>query len=200
TFIGIGFVPSDRARMRRWNEHHVRLATGVEPALRDDEPSVGFVGLGLGRILGLCGPLKISNCPPPPELASERPAVDAPVEDFKALQERDVGRGGSDFHAGMPRLDLLGATAAGAPNVVGFYVASATPQGVRELDENVIGMPLPLAQQLVYGRQKPRVTGITVQLHRTEELEKARGRLLALFRERGMNPRGHDLARPTPFA
>ena len=199
TFLGIGFVPSDRARMRQWNEHHVLLASGVEPILRDDEPSVGFVGLGLGRILGLCGPLKISNCPPPPKLASEQPKVDGPVEDFKDLQERDVGKGASDSHAGMPRLDLLGATAAGAPNVVGFYAASATPQGVRELDENVIGMPLPLAQQLVYGRQKPRVTGITVQLDRTEDVEKARARMLALFREQGMNLELHNFADLNPF-
>ncbi len=199
TFLGIGFVPSDHARMRQWNEHHVRLATGIEPVLKDDEPSVGFVGLGLGRILGLCGPLRISNCPPPQELASERPAVDAPAEDFKELHEPDLDKTSTDSHAGMPRLDLLGATAAGAPNVVGFYVASATPQGVKELDENVIGMPLPLAQQLVYGRQKPRVTGITVQLHRTEDLEKARERLTGLFHERGINLEVHDFADLNPF-
>jgi putative ABC transport system permease protein len=191
TFLGIGFIPSDRARMRQWNEHRVRLAAANEPILKDDESSVGFVGLGLGRILGLCGPLSISNCPPPPELGSEDP-VDAPAEDFKQLQEPGVEKTSSDSHAGMPRLDLLGATAAGAPNVVAFYVASATPQGVKELDENVIGMPLPLAQQLVYGRQKPRVTGITVQLHRTEDLEKARARLTGLFRERGIKLEVHD--------
>src|SRR5262249_57729950 len=107
------------------------------------------------------------------ELDSERAALDAPAEDFKELNQPEVNKPSADSHAGMPRLDLLGATAAGAPNVVGFYVASATPQGVKELDENVIGMPLPLAEQLVYGRRKPRVAGITVQLHRTEDLEKA---------------------------
>src|SRR5262249_30653368 len=90
-------------------------------------------------------------------------------------------------------------TAAGAPNVVAFHVASATPQGVRELDENLIGMPLPLAQQLVYGREKPKVTGITVQLHRTEELEKARARLQTLFREKGINLELHDFADLNPF-
>ena len=199
TFLGIGFIPSDRARMRQWNEHHITLATGAEPVLKDDEPSVGFVGVGLGRILGLCGPLKISNCPFPPDLASERPPVDAPAEDFKDLQERDVAKAAADSHAGMPRLDLLGATAAGAPNVVGLYVASAAPQGVRELDENVIGMPLPLAQQLVYGRQKPKVTGITVQLRRTEDLEKGRARLKALVQDSRVKLEVHDFAELNPF-
>ena len=198
TFLGVGFVPSDRARMRTWNEHGVTLAS-AEPPLKDDDASIGFVGLGIGRILGLCGPLRIANCPQMPVPPSERPVPDAASQDFRDLQDGDAPKEGNPSHDGMPRLDLLGATANGAPNVVGFYVSSANPQGVKELDENVIGMHLSLAQQLVYGRSTPKVTGITMQLRRTEDLERARSRLNELFRERGMKLDVRDFGDLNPF-
>jgi putative ABC transport system permease protein len=198
TFLGTGFVPSDRARMRRWNEHGVVVAGVEEPPLKDDDPAIGFVGLGLGRILGLCGPLRITDCPDPPA-APDRPDVDAPAEDFAGLQDAAPAAPNSRAHDSMPRLDLLGATATGAPNVVALFVASANPQGVKELDENVIGMHLSLAQQLVYGRGNPKVTGITLQLHRTEDLEKARNRLGALFQEKGLKLEVRDFGELNPF-
>jgi putative ABC transport system permease protein len=198
TFLGTGFIPSDRVRMRQWNEHGVVLATAGEPPLKDGDPAIGFVGLGLGRILGLCGQLKIADCPQPPALP-ERPAVNAPAEDVAGLQEASFRSDGERAHDGMPRLDLLAATAAGAPNVVSLFVAAAHPQGVKELDENVIGMHLSLAQQLVYGRGKPAVTGITVQLHRTRDLEKARARLASLFRQQGWKLEVRDFGELNPF-
>jgi len=198
TFLGVGFVPSDRARMRAWNEHGVTLAASEAP-LKDDDPSIGFVGLGIGRILGLCSPLKIANCPQVAVPLSDRPVPDAASQDFGHLQDGDAPKEGNPSHDGMPRLDLLGATANGAPNVVGFYVSSANPQGVKELDENVIGMHLSLAQQLVYGRSPPKVTGITVQLRRTEDLAMAHSRLNALFRESGMKLDVRDFGDLNPF-
>jgi len=198
TFLGVGFVPSDRVRMRTWNEHGLTLAS-VEPPLKDDDASIGFVGLGIGRILGLCGPLRIANCPQMPVPPSDRPVPDAASQDFRDLQDGDAPKEGNPSHDGMPRLDLLGATANGAPYVVGFYVSSANPQGVKELDENVIGMHLSLAQQLVYGRSTPKVTGITVQLRRTEDLAMARSRLNALFRENAMKLDVRDFGDLNPF-
>jgi putative ABC transport system permease protein len=43
-----------------------------------------------------------------------------------------------------------------------------------------------LAQQLVYGRGEPRVTGIVVQLQRSKDIPAARAKLAALFREHGL--------------
>jgi putative ABC transport system permease protein len=83
--------------------------------------------------------------------------------------------------------------------VVGLFIASANPQGVKELDENVVGMHLSLAQQLVYGRGDPKVTGITLQLHRTEDLEAARTRLSALFKEKGLKLEVKDFGELNPF-
>src|SRR5262249_60862147 len=56
-----------------------------------------------------------------------------------------------------------------------------------------------LAQQLVYGRGKPMVTGITVQLQRTADLEKARARLTSLFRQKGWKLEVRDFGELNPF-
>jgi len=178
TFLGTGFVPSDRAHMRRWDEYGASSAS-PEADLEDGDPSVGFVGVGMGRILGLCRPLGIADCPPSPPQSRDRPVAGAVEEDFSDLQEK--AGAANDAHGRLPRLDLLAATASGAPNVVSLYVKAASPQGVKELDDNVIAMHLSLAQQLVYGRGEPKVTGIVIQLHRSEDLLRARERLKALF-------------------
>src|SRR5579864_8503944 len=63
TFLGTGFVPSARDRMKRWNEYGVG-ATGIENSgLKDGDPSQGMIGVGLARILGLCEQLHLDNCP-----------------------------------------------------------------------------------------------------------------------------------------
>jgi putative ABC transport system permease protein len=156
------------------------------------------VGQGLGRIMGLCGPLHIADCPPPPSLPSATDVKDAPAEDFSGLEEKGA-EARDDAHHGMPRLDLLAATAGGAPNVVAFYVHSANPQGVRELDDNVIGMHLSLAQQLVYGRGEPMATGIVLQLHRTEDMARVKARLSSLFKERNLPLEVIEFSQLNPF-
>ena len=55
TFLGTGFIPSDRDRMRAWDEYGLfadrrRSASGM----RDDDPTLGVIGVGLARVLGLC--------------------------------------------------------------------------------------------------------------------------------------------------
>ena len=53
--------------MRRWDEHGVAVSRANEdPALRDDDETLGVVGVGLARVLGLCAPLHIPDCPPRP--------------------------------------------------------------------------------------------------------------------------------------
>ena len=196
TFLGVGFVPSDRARMRQWDEYGASSAS-QEVNLDDGDPSTGFVGVGLGRILGLCGRLRIADCPPAPVSAPQRSAAGATPQDFSYLQE--PGDAANDAHALLPRLDLLAATANGAPNVVSLYVKAASPQGVKELDDNVIGMHLALAQRLVYGRSEPKVTGLVIQLRRSEDLPLARTRLQALFAEHHLPLDVREFSELNPF-
>ena len=165
TFYGSGFVPSDRDKMRRWDEY--RLYTTVHYApfpLSDNDINHGVVGKGLARILGFCKPLKIADCPAPP-----------------ASQDAFISK-----EPVAPRLELLSG-ASGAPNVVVFYVNKVQSQGAKEMDDHYVGMHLALAQQLLYGGGERKVSSLVVQLKRSEDMARARARLDALFA-------GHKLA------
>jgi putative ABC transport system permease protein len=60
-------------------------------------------------------------------------------------------------------------------------------------------MPLGLAQQLVYGRGEHKVTGIVLQLTRSEDLAAARARLNALIADHHLDLEVRDFAELTPF-
>ncbi len=195
TFLGAGYVPADREQMRRWDEHGVsRHRANEDPALRDDDETIGVVGVGLARVLGLCAPLKIPNCPPRPVTPSS--AIAAASADLPSLSDEDIASGN---HGDAPRLDLLTATASGAPNVMSLHVARAEPQSARELDENVVIMHFALAQKLLYGRGERQAVGIIVQLHRTEDLARVRARLAALFAAHHLDLEIRDFADREPF-
>jgi putative ABC transport system permease protein len=196
TFLGTGYVPADREKMQRWDEHGVAQRRVLQDSgLRADDESRGVVGVGLARVLGLCAPLHIADCPPRPApttwvAANAGAAPDVPREsiDTEAAAKADI-----------PRLDMLAATANGAPNVMSLYVTRAEPQGARELDDNVVVMSFALAQKLLYGRGERQATGLVLQLHRTEDLTHVRGRLEALFQAHGLDLEVRDFAERQPF-
>ncbi len=197
TFFGSGVVPSDRERMRHWNEYRFERSRPEQaPAMSDADPSRGVVGVGLARILGLCRPLELGNCAEPPKARKEASAP--AVQDFTELAQRDLGPAKPAPGAGLPRIDLLAATAGGAPNVVSLYVARAEPQGAKELDDAYVVMHIDLAQQLLYGRGEHKAVGIVLQLHRSEDIPAARARLGALFKQHGLDLEVHDFTELQP--
>src|SRR5579863_9660287 len=199
TFLGKGLIPSNRERMRQWDEYRASAGYVPDRTLSDADPSRGLIGVGLARVLGLCAQLGLHDCPP---LAAARPApgesAPAANPELTALASRDLD---ADQRASerIPRIDLLAATAGGAPNVVQLAVGGAQPQGVKELDDNFIAMPLGLAQQLVYGRGEHKATGIVLQLHRSEDLPAARARLITLFRQHQLDLEVRDFGELSPF-
>ncbi len=196
TFLGVGLVPSDRDRMREWDEYGTATPYVPDHRMADDDETRGLIGGGLARILGLCAELKLADCPAPP--MSDDEAAEGPVDaDVASLAAREKG---SDAVAdGMPQIDLLAATAQGAPNIVRLSVSGADPQGVRELDDNYVAMHLALAQQLVYGRGEHKVTGIVLQLHRSEDLRAARARLEELIAAKKLPLEVRDFGEINPF-
>ena len=94
---------------------------------------------------------------------------------------------------------MLSATANGAPNIVSLNVAGVDTQPVKELDDNYVAMPLALAQQLVYGRGEHKVTGIVLQLHRSEDVAAARARLVSWIAERHLPLEVRDYKETNPF-
>jgi putative ABC transport system permease protein len=197
TFLGIGVVPSDRQKMRQWNEYNASQPYVPDTRMSDDAEQTGLVGGGLARILGLCPALHLTNCPLPPATQATAAPTAAGLA-LNDLAQAELGANGKPANA-MPRLDLLGATAGGAPNVVSLDVAGVDPQGVKELDDNYVAMPLALAQQLVYGRGEHKVTGIVLQLNRSEDLAAARARLTALIAEHHLDLEVRAFAEINPF-
>jgi len=199
TFLGEGFIPSDRNRMRQWDEFQTGAAKAPDARLSDADSSQGLVGFGLARMLGLCAPLKLTGCPPMPaaDTAGLHSAGKTADSDLVGLAERDAKEAGAPQVG--PQLELLAATAGGAPNVVGLSVAGVERQGVRELDDNFIAMNLELAQQLVYGRGEHKATGIVLQLKRSEDMPAARARLVSLFKQHGLDLEIKDFGDLNPF-
>jgi putative ABC transport system permease protein len=198
TFLGTGVVPSERDRLSRWDEHGVnRRRRMADAGLRDDDEARGVVGVGLARVLGLCERLKVGDCPARP--VAPRPNGAKLDGELAGLAQEDRAPSRSAMGDGAPRLDLLAATAGGAPNVVSLLVDRAEPQGVRELDENFVAMHIALAQKLIYGRMPPKATGIVVQLRHTADLGMARDRLRALFAQRHLDLEVRDFAELQPF-
>jgi putative ABC transport system permease protein len=199
TFIGTGLIPSDRDRMRQWDEFGVGIPYRPDPRLSDGDETRGLIGLGLARILALCAPLALADCPPVPAATrSPNQASSTVNQDIARLASQDLGGGSPDSHR-MPQIELLAATAGGAPNVVSLTVGGSEPQGVKELDDNFIAMHLALAQQLVYGRGEHKATGIVLQLHRSEDLPAARARLVSLIKEGRLDLDVRDFGELVPF-
>src|ERR1019366_4712406 len=124
--------------MRQWNEHGagVGLPVVANGFMSDDEPQRGVVGGGVARILGLCEALKMADCQSPPAATAAEDA--APVDtDLTDLARTELGPETAPASV-LPRIDLLGATAGGAPNVVPLEGAAVVPQGIKELDDNYV--------------------------------------------------------------
>jgi putative ABC transport system permease protein len=200
TFFGSGFVPSDRRKMSEWDEYGLMRGRVRQPiAMRDDDVNHGVIGIGMARVLGLCKPLNIANCPSPPKrertVLTDAPAPDVDLGELSA-RDRDTGQKAPEETA--PRIDLLGATAGGAPNVVSFFVNRAQSQGYKELDDMYVGMNIKLAQQLLYGRGEHKAVSIAIQLHRSEDMGKARARLNTLFARDHLDLEVHDFTELQP--
>jgi putative ABC transport system permease protein len=200
TFFAKGLVPMDRQRMGVWDEYRLGHDDSRSAlAFSDKNPNHGVIGIGLARVLGLCKPLHIAHCPSPPEAKQAKP-VEAPPLDLNlaelSARDRDGAPAGPEETA--PRIDLLAATAEGAPNVVSFFVDEAQSQGFKDLDDNYVGMNLVLAQQLLYGRGEHKAVGIEIQLQRSEDLTAARARLETLFRDQGLDLEVRDFTELQP--
>jgi putative ABC transport system permease protein len=83
----------------------------------------------------------------------------------------------ADPHKNTAELELLAATAGGAPNVARLHVVKAESQGVKEYDDVYVAMHLAQAQRLLFGAREPEVTAILLQLHHTEQVPAAQARL-----------------------
>ncbi len=175
TVSGVGLVVEDRMRMREWNDYHLPLK--LPPfALKGSAPDAAVVGIGVARVLELCQPLGIPDCvrkAPLQEAAGKR----AP-DDIAALAAAESRPAASAAEA---HIELLAASAHGAPNVAALRVIKAERQGFKEIDDMFVGMHLAQAQRLLYGNDKPEATAVVIQLQHTSQIPAARARLNELL-------------------
>lgn len=197
TVAAVATTISDQNQMNQWDDYAV---TGPSSplSLTDTPPDAVTVGNGVARTLQLCAALKVTNCPsPPPVAAAKGPAM---PRDVALLAQDDAPAVGPRAITGPPNLELLAATAGGAPNVARLQVIKTFDTGVKELNDITIAMHLKQAQRLLYGTSPPEVTAIQLQLRHTAQIPAARQRLqqvlattlrdqpLAIYDFRTLNP------------
>lgn len=172
TVIGNGYVAADINRMRAWNDFGLRSKAPLS-ALEGSSLDAAVVGIGVARVLQLCGELKIDNCPKPEvETRFDGNALPADIAQLSNLESPSGAATGN-----ANRVEVLVVNAKGAPNVTSVNVIRAEDQGVKELDEVSLIMHLEKIQQLIYGRTQPKATSIILQLRHSNQVAEAKEKL-----------------------
>ncbi|WP_432723440.1 FtsX-like permease family protein [Jeongeupia wiesaeckerbachi] len=180
TVIGNGVVIDDQNVMRRWNDYGFAFKPRTLKLTGTPEQAA-VIGRGVARVLQLCGPLKVPNCPSPQ--AAKQDGADAPA-DITALAADTAP---SPARAAT-QVELLAANAHGAPNVARLDVVAAEAQGVKELDDLYVQLHFGAAQKLIYGGDGPKATAIVLQLKHTADIPAARARLETLLQSAPAQP------------
>lgn len=185
TFFAQGVVPADRRKMAQWNAYDL---PGTSDALTSGVPEgstgSGIIGSGLARILNLC---------PPPALRCEHGSAVAPMpaaqpnNDVQAQRFAELTKDAVSEIDGLPSstINLLAATSGGAPNVISLRIVRQVRLGIKELDDRYVGMPIVLAQRLLFGRGERQATAIVIQFKDTSDLPRARARIAQLIDNSG---------------
>jgi putative ABC transport system permease protein len=195
TVIATGMDIEGQNELRKWNDFGY---PGIpEPlALTGTAPNAAVVGDGVARVLLLCGAPGLPKCTASPALAASS-APPLPV-DLAALSAAEAS--GAPHHRDT-RIELLAATARGAPNVASLSVIKTESQAVKDLDDIYVALHLAQAQRLIYGGDPPQVTAIILQLHHTGQIPAARARLAQLLATtlQGEPLEVHDYATLNPY-
>jgi putative ABC transport system permease protein len=173
--FGRGVVVEDQNRMRQWNDYHFP-GRPISLGLTGSSTDSAVIGIGLARVLQLCGPLDVPNCEQPPVTVLSS-AKNLP-NDIASLSNLELS---SRSVVNTTGIELLTSSARGAPNVAALNVVKAEDQLVKDLDDVFVEVHLARAQQLVYGRDTPKVSAIAVQLKHTNQMHAARVRLEQLL-------------------
>lgn len=174
--VASGLVAKDRNRMLQWNDYGM-ISYAQPLALEGAAEDAVVVGTGVARKLQLCATLEVPNCRQAP--AAEHATAGAPAPDdvlaLSALEKAQQAQGAQN------RIEMLAASASGAPNVASLTVVKASNLGIKALDDIFMAMHLAQAQKLIYGAGRPEATAIILQLRHTREMPAARAQLAALL-------------------
>ena len=178
-FAGIGIVPSQMSLFMTWDQYHLKVTKAdLSLGMGDQDVADGVIGYGMAENMKLCKELKIEGCAEDPAMKKDN-AGSGKTVDFSALTAEDFPP--ETANADIPRLDLLAATSGGSPNVVTMTVHNARRFGSNAQNNGLIVMHLDLARKLICGRGPQSVTGIMLQLNRTDDIDAAVRRLQQLL-------------------
>ncbi|MEO6031572.1 MAG: FtsX-like permease family protein [Burkholderiaceae bacterium] len=181
TIYASGSVVADQNLMRQWNDYGLRVLSR-HPTLAGTPADSAVIGVGVARVLQLCGALEVPDCEsaPAPAPAQDQARAGGLPDDIAALasdQARPLAGGAS----APTRIEILATNAHGAPNVAAVNVLRAERQGIKEFDDVHVALHLAQAQKLIFGADPPQVTAIAVQLRHTAQLPAARARIEELL-------------------
>ena len=170
-----GVVVEEHNQMLLWNDYGLKSYAEPLP-LNGSGPDAVVIGTGVARKLKFCSVLKVPNCAQtattPVGEGKQAPddiAALSVLEKTSAPQQEET------------RIEMLAATAHGAPNVASLNVVQAKNMGIKAFDDVYLAMHLAQAQKLIYGATPPQVTAIRIQLRHTSQIPAARERLSRLL-------------------
>jgi len=170
-----GVVVEDYNQMLLWNDYQLKSYAQPLPLVGSSLEAV-VIGTGVARKLKLCNALKVPNCTQTATVVvGEGRSAPDDIAALSALEKSDAPRQDEN------RIEMLAATAHGAPNVASLSVVKAKNMGYKAVDDMYLAMHLAQAQKLIYGSDQPQVTAIEIQLRHTSQIPAARERLTQLL-------------------
>ena len=119
TFIGTGILPAQVDQMRNWDGWNIGQVAPNTGLNSSDQGSV-ILGLGMARMMGLCGALNVPDCQDAPVPEEELVAVE---QDFSDLVAAEGELSDQSATTGAPQLNVMAATSTGVPNIARVSVS-----------------------------------------------------------------------------
>jgi putative ABC transport system permease protein len=180
--MALGVVVDEHNQMLSWNDYHLKSYAKPLP-LAGSSPDAVVLGTGVARKLQLCSALNLPDCSQQAAVAVASTGKPAPADiaALSAQEKTTLSAQQQQQPQKDTRIEMLAATAHGAPNVASLSVVQAKNMGIKALDDVYLAMHLAQAQKLIYGNTSPQVTAIRIQLQHTSQIPAARTRLTQLL-------------------
>ena len=180
TFIGTGILPAQVDEMRNWDGWNIGQVAPNTGLNSNDQGSV-ILGLGMARMMGLCGALNVPDCQDAPVSEEELVAVE---QDFSDLVAAEGELSDQSATTGAPQLNVMAATSAGVPNIARVSVSDALPQSIRAIDNAFVMMHFEQARALLYGDSQEATT-LMLQLADPNQAEHVKARVIQVIEKNG---------------
>ena len=192
TFYGLGVFPSEDSRLWQWNPYELFPAKNLRvnapvfdgpEELDDADTSGGSVGIGMGRILRLGHPAE-PKAPQPSSLPSLPAGGPGDEVDMSFLMKQGGSPPKKENRASVEL--MVSPPGSGMPGVATVGIRRIAPRATKELDDQLIKLPIKQASEVLFPGQPLHVTTVVVLLKRTEDTDKVLLRLNDILGGKGL--------------